>query len=576
MSGEDRGRDCLFCRIVRRELPAKVVYEDERLFAFEDIHPKAPVHVLDHPQAALRFARRRSPRARPALLGEILLRARTLAAAEGRRRRRATGSSSTPAPTRARSVFHIHFHVLGGRTLQLAARACDMAYLIDGNNLLGRIAPHELRERARPRRPGRPAAGLPARHPGPHPPRLRRQSRGEPHGRPGQRQVHHPLPRRGPERRRRHPRHDRGPDRPAPVLPRHLRPGPPRAGQEARHRVPHVRHLRPRAQGGDQGGQEAARAREANGSPVLARDRSLGRGLQGPSHDQELLGRRRGAVRDGAGRGAGPAGLDAWRSSSTATCATRAAAAASSGRGRAAAAFDASSRPRRSRRRRRARRGGRPGRGRPWRGSRRRLDGADGRPHERAPSGAASSLRSPGAAPAIASCHPVQSFAAERRPGLGLRRHHLGRRGRPGGRRGLRPDRPGPPRSRPSPRGEGQAPLPRRLQPWPRTPSSPWRRPRPGCWPGPASDREAAEAVLLPLVQGTLQNVKYLGLEKALTGPILRGDVATVGEHLEALGGDPAAREVYRVLGRRLLGLAARSGLPAGRVRALKRRLGGG
>lgn len=89
-------------------------------------------------------------------------------------------------------------------------------------------------------------------------------------------------------------------------------------------------------------------------------------------------------------------------------------------------------------------------------------------------------------------------------------------------------------------------------------------------------DRKAAETVLLPLVQGTLQNVKNFGLEKALTGPILRGDVATVREHLEALGGDPAALDIYRALGRRILDLAARSGLPAGRVRALKRRLGGG
>ncbi len=85
-----------------------------------------------------------------------------------------------------------------------------------------------------------------------------------------------------------------------------------------------------------------------------------------------------------------------------------------------------------------------------------------------------------------------------------------------------------------------------------------------------------AEAMLFPLVQGTLQNVKNFGLEKALTGPILRGDVETVRGHLEALRGGPEAREVYLVLGRRALGLAAKRGLPAGRVRALKRLLGGG
>ena len=64
---------------------------------------------------------------------------------------------------------------------------------------------------------------------------------------------------------------------------------------------------------------------------------------------------------------------------------------------------------------------------------------------------------------------------------------------------------------------------------------------------------EDARGMLVPLVQGTLQNVKSFGLEKALTGPVVRGDVATVRKHLEALEGDPAAREVYAVLGKQIL-----------------------
>ena len=86
---------------------------------------------------------------------------------------------------------------------------------------------------------------------------------------------------------------------------------------------------------------------------------------------------------------------------------------------------------------------------------------------------------------------------------------------------------------------------------------------------------EDVRGVLLPLVQGTLQNVKSLGLEKALTGPVIRGDAATVRKHLEALEDCPAAREVYTAMGKQILRLAARQGLPAGRVRALKRLLGG-
>jgi predicted short-subunit dehydrogenase-like oxidoreductase (DUF2520 family) len=86
---------------------------------------------------------------------------------------------------------------------------------------------------------------------------------------------------------------------------------------------------------------------------------------------------------------------------------------------------------------------------------------------------------------------------------------------------------------------------------------------------------DVASRMLLPLLQGTLQNVKNLGLEKALTGPVLRGDIATVRKHLKALRDDPASREVYVVLGKQILRLASKSALPAGRVRALKRLLGG-
>jgi len=86
---------------------------------------------------------------------------------------------------------------------------------------------------------------------------------------------------------------------------------------------------------------------------------------------------------------------------------------------------------------------------------------------------------------------------------------------------------------------------------------------------------EDAFGTLLPLVQGTLQNVKSFGLKKAVTGPVLRGDVATVKKHLEALRGDAGARRVYAVLGRQLLRLATMKDLPAGRVRALKRLLEG-
>jgi predicted short-subunit dehydrogenase-like oxidoreductase (DUF2520 family) len=70
-------------------------------------------------------------------------------------------------------------------------------------------------------------------------------------------------------------------------------------------------------------------------------------------------------------------------------------------------------------------------------------------------------------------------------------------------------------------------------------------------------DREAVE-VLWPLAEGTLQSVKRLDRENALTGPISRGDVDTVRKHLHALEKYPAAQKIYRVLGAEALRLASR------------------
>ncbi len=88
-------------------------------------------------------------------------------------------------------------------------------------------------------------------------------------------------------------------------------------------------------------------------------------------------------------------------------------------------------------------------------------------------------------------------------------------------------------------------------------------------------DESTALAVLAPLLEGTLQNVKEFGWEKALTGPVVRGDVGTVRRHLVALAPFPAQDAVYRSLGLAALDLAAKRGLPPARVRALRRLLAG-
>jgi histidine triad (HIT) family protein len=106
--------ECLFCRIIDRELPAKIVHEDERVVAIEDIHPQAPVHLLV-------LSRKHIPSLNEtvaedeALLGHAMLMAARLARQRGLESKgyRMVINNGVWA---GQSVFHLHVHVLGGRT----------------------------------------------------------------------------------------------------------------------------------------------------------------------------------------------------------------------------------------------------------------------------------------------------------------------------------------------------------------------------------------------------------------------------------------------------------------------------
>ena len=87
--------------------------------------------------------------------------------------------------------------------------------------------------------------------------------------------------------------------------------------------------------------------------------------------------------------------------------------------------------------------------------------------------------------------------------------------------------------------------------------------------------RSDSEAVLLPLVQGTLQNVKNLGLRRALSGPVARGDAETVRRHIEALGENLLLRRVYSDLGLLALESGSKGRPGAAKIRALRRLLEG-
>jgi histidine triad (HIT) family protein len=105
--------DCLFCKIARKEIPAKIVYEDRQVVAFEDIHPQAPVHVLVIPKS--HFATFNDVGAEEeALLGHMMLVATRVAKDKGVHDTgyRLVGNCLEGA---GQSVFHIHVHLLGGR-----------------------------------------------------------------------------------------------------------------------------------------------------------------------------------------------------------------------------------------------------------------------------------------------------------------------------------------------------------------------------------------------------------------------------------------------------------------------------
>jgi histidine triad (HIT) family protein len=107
--------DCLFCKIVNREIPASIVYEDDRLLAFNDTNPQAPTHVLVIPKRHIATLSDLTP-ADDAIVGEMVRRAAAIAAERGI----AAGGFRTVFNTNAgagQSVFHIHLHLIGGRIM---------------------------------------------------------------------------------------------------------------------------------------------------------------------------------------------------------------------------------------------------------------------------------------------------------------------------------------------------------------------------------------------------------------------------------------------------------------------------
>jgi histidine triad (HIT) family protein len=108
--------DCLFCKLVARQLPSEIVYEDDDVLAFNDINPQAPTHVLIIPKAHVATVNDVAD-ADAAMFSTLVVRARAIAVQLG---------IATPGyrllfncnAAGGQTVYHLHLHLLGGRQLK--------------------------------------------------------------------------------------------------------------------------------------------------------------------------------------------------------------------------------------------------------------------------------------------------------------------------------------------------------------------------------------------------------------------------------------------------------------------------
>jgi len=107
--------DCLFCKIITRQIPASIVYEDDRVLAFNDINPQASTHVLVVPKEHIESLNALGPE-HDAIVGEVVRRAAAIAKERGV----SAGGFRTVFNTNrdaGQTVFHVHLHLIGGRPL---------------------------------------------------------------------------------------------------------------------------------------------------------------------------------------------------------------------------------------------------------------------------------------------------------------------------------------------------------------------------------------------------------------------------------------------------------------------------
>lgn len=106
--------ECIFCKIINGEIPADFVYRDERLVAFADINPTAPTHLLVVPTQHLPKLAEIGPKDSDNF-GYLMVKISEIAREAGLSDYRVVVNNGEQA---GQSVFHVHFHLLGGRKMQ--------------------------------------------------------------------------------------------------------------------------------------------------------------------------------------------------------------------------------------------------------------------------------------------------------------------------------------------------------------------------------------------------------------------------------------------------------------------------
>lgn len=106
--------DCIFCKIIKKEIPASVVYESDNVLAFEDIHPVAPVHVIMIPKTHIENVKTLTHNS-VELVGELHLAAQDIAKIKGIEDYRLITNAGAGV---GQSVFHLHYHLIGGKKME--------------------------------------------------------------------------------------------------------------------------------------------------------------------------------------------------------------------------------------------------------------------------------------------------------------------------------------------------------------------------------------------------------------------------------------------------------------------------